>query len=183
MIKISNRYFENKIILIKNKKFLDSRGYFLESFNLKNFNNKFKKIKFVQDNFSFSKKKFTLRGLHYQKQPFAQKKLIQVLRGKIIDIVVDINPKSKNFGTYKKFLLSATNCNMLFIDDSFAHGFCTMEENTLVHYKVNKYYNKNSEKTISWNDQTLKIEWPKTNIKFNISKKDKKGESFKKLFL
>lgn len=178
-MKIVGNYFDNKVVLIKNNKFSDSRGYFFESFRLKNFKN----TKFVQDNFSFSKHKYTIRGLHYQEKPYSQIKLIHVLKGEISDVVVNINPKNKYFGKYKEFKLSSKNFNMLLIDKDFAHGFCTLEKETLVHYKVSKYYNKNSEKTIKWNDPYLNINWSSYKKKFTISKKDKNGSMFKDIIL
>tara|TARA_Y100000768_G_C23847095_1_gene619121 strand:- start:146 stop:694 length:549 start_codon:yes stop_codon:yes gene_type:complete len=180
-MKIINKDFNNRIFLIQNVIHSDKRGFFYEGYNKKLFDKKIKKINFVQDNYSFSKLKYTIRGLHYQKKPKSQIKLIQVLRGKILDIVVDINPKSKFYGTYKNYLLDSKNSQMLLIDDNFAHGFCTLEENTLVNYKVNNYYNKQKEETIIWNDNYLNIKWPKAKTDYIISKKDLNGILFKKL--
>ena len=115
--------------------------------------------------------------MHFQKPPHNQSKIITVLCGEIIDVVLDINPKSKNFGKYKFFKLNAKNSRVLFINDDFAHGFCTTKKNTKVLYKVSKFYNPKSEKTILWSDESIKIKFPKSK-KYYLSKKDKLGKKF-----
>ena len=106
-----------------------------------------------------------------------------MLKGKIVDIVLDINPKSKYFGLHKKYILDSKKSQMLLINDDFAHGFCTLENDTLVKYKVDNYYNKKNEVTVFWNDKSLKIKWPKNNSNFIISKKDSEAKNFDKIKL
>ena len=161
--------------LIKTSNFRDFRGYFYESYNEKKIN---LKKKFVQDNIAYSKFKGTIRGLHFQKKPFSQDKLIRVIRGSIQDVVVDIRLNSKSFGKYKTFILNEKNKNQLFVPSGFAHGYCSLEDDTIVHYKVSKYYNPNSEITIKWNDEDLKIKWKIHGLIPHISIKDKQGLNF-----
>ena len=164
--------------LIKTSSYKDLRGYFYESYNEKKIN---LKKKFVQDNIAYSKFKGTVRGLHFQKKPFSQDKLIRVIKGSIQDVLVDIRPSSKFFGTYKTFILNEKNKNQLFVPSGFAHGYCSLENDTIVHYKVSKYYNPNSEITIKWNDKDLNINWKIDGLKPNISNKDKQGLNFYEL--
>ncbi len=158
------------------KKHRDSRGYFYEIFN-KLDKNKFNLPIFNQDNISFSKNTGTLRGIHFQKNPFQQGKLISVINGKIQDIIVDIRKKSKNYGNYMSIILSKKNNKQVYIPPGFAHGFLTLENNTLVAYKVSRKYNKKSEVSILWDDKDLKIKW-QINKKPILSKKDKNGIRF-----
>ncbi len=173
-------FFNNNVILLKNKKYRDKRGFFIELYNHKSFN-LLNNTDFVQDNLSFSKKINTLRGLHFQKGKYSQAKLLTVLQGKIFDVVVDINKKSKTFGQYKSFILNEKDNYTLYVGEGFAHGFCTLIKDTLVHYKVNNYYSARDEKTIIWNDKDLNIKWPKMSSDLIISNKDKKGVQFSQL--
>jgi len=159
-----------KDLLVSNKKsFKDKRGYFRELYLEKHF-----KTKFPFDVMSYSKKN-VLRGLHLQlKNP--QAKLITVLHGKIFDVCVDCRSKSKTFGKYFSIYLSEKENKSLFIPAGFAHGFCSMTDEVVLHYKCSKYRNANSETGILWNDNDLNIKWP--NKKFIISDKDKKNISF-----
>ena len=175
------KFFDNKIIIFYNKKFSDHRGFFFNLFNEKIFGKYLNKIKFVQDNISFSKKINTIRGLHFQIPPHNQAKLIFVLEGEILDVVVDINPNSKYFGKSKMFKLDSKKNNSLFVSDDFAHGFCTLKKNTKVLYKVSKYYNPKSERTIIWNDRSLLINWPYKKKPF-LSEKDKVAQDFNSLY-
>jgi dTDP-4-dehydrorhamnose 3,5-epimerase len=175
-MKIIKKKF-NDIFLINSKKFSDKRGYFSEIYNKKNFYKIINKnINFVQLNFAFSKVP-TLRGLHFQKGRYAQGKLIKVLKGKIYDVVININPKSKNFRKWAGFILSSNKNNLLWVPKGYAHGYLTLTKNTEVQYLCDNYYKKTSERCILWSDKTINIKWPK-NIKFNISDKDKKGNLF-----
>ena len=159
-----------KDLLVSNKKtFKDKRGYFRELYLEKHF-----KTKFPFDVMSYSKKN-VLRGLHLQlKNP--QAKLITVLHGKIFDVCVDCRSKSKTFGKYFSIYLSEKENKSLFIPAGFAHGFCSMTDEVVLHYKCSEYRNANSETGILWNDNDLNIKWP--NKKFIISDKDKKNISF-----
>jgi len=165
------------LILIESKKFFDERGYFFESYNEKIYSEIGIKNKFVQDNFSISKKN-VLRGLHYQKKN-PQGKLISVIKGSILDIAVDIRKNSKSYGKYESFFLSENDCKQLWIPENFAHGFLTLSSNTIVTYKCTELYNPKDQNTIIWNDKDLNISW---GIKKPIvSEKDKKGFLFKNI--
>ena len=148
----------------------DSRGYFRELFLKKNINKNF-----IFDYFSLSKKN-VIRGIHIQlKKP--QAKLITVFSGKIFDVVVDCRVRSKTFGKCFSIILYANKNKSLFIPSGFAHGFCSLSNNTILHYKCTNYRDKNSETGIIWNDKTLKIKWPIKNP--IVSSKDKKNYIFK----
>lgn len=165
------------LILIKTKQFFDSRGYFFESFNERIYSKNGIKNYFVQDNFSISKKN-VLRGLHYQRRK-PQGKLISVIKGKILDVVVDIRKNSQTFGKYQSFILSKENSKQLWIPKNFAHGFISLSTNTIVNYKCTDFYDPNDQSTIMWNDKDLNINW---HIKRPIiSKKDKNGIFFRDL--
>ncbi len=175
---ILKKYFNNKVLVIKSNVYSDSRGFFSEFYN----KDDFKKIgihkEFKQDNFSLSKKKFTLRGIHLQEKPYSQAKLIRVVYGKIIDIIVDLRKKSDTFGMYKKITLSDKNSEMIYIPEGFGHGFLTLSKNTMVNYKVSNFYSPLSEITIHYKDSELNLNLGKyENIKFTVSKKDLKGIS------
>lgn len=156
--------------------FNDDRGYFFESFNQKKFEETTGYDKtFVQDNQSLSHKN-VLRGLHFQMPPYAQAKLVRVVRGAVLDIAVDIRKNSPTYGKYISLILSDQNNLALFIPEGFAHGFVTLEENTVFIYKCSEFYNKESERTIMWNDPKLNIDW---NCKSPIiSFKDQEGLGF-----
>ena len=157
--------------------FKDRRGYFIELFNNRRFNDSFlNNISFDQDNFSCSNKN-VLRGLHFQSPPYSQGKLIQVLQGKILDVIVDIRKSSKTYGNHIKFELSAETHKQLWIPPGFAHGFLTLEDKTLFSYKCTNYYSKEHEMDLLWNDVDLDINWGIENP--IISEKDKKANSFK----
>ncbi len=164
-------YFDNKVILIKNKIFSDNRGFFRETYNKKLFKSIGIKDTFVQDNHSLSKKKGTLRGMHFQTKPFEQSKILTVKKGKIFDVVLDIRKNSKYFGMHKSFILSDKNNYQIYVSKGFAHGFLTLEENTEIDYKVSNFYSPKHEKTIVWNDKDLNIKWNYSKV--IISKKDR----------
>lgn len=163
--------------LIKPKVFHDERGFFLEFWNEKVFAENGIAAKFVQDNHSMSVKKGILRGLHFQLPPFEQAKLLRVTRGKIFDVIVDLRKKSKTYGKWESFEISAENFEMIFVPRGFAHGFVTLEDNTEVIYKVDNIYTPEFDSGIIWNDPILNIDWP---IKDPIlSEKDSKLQFFK----
>ena len=165
------------LFLYKRDTHKDNRGYFRELFT-----EKFLKVKFPFDMMSFSKKN-VIRGLHLQlKNP--QGKLLTVLSGKIFDVAIDCRKKSKTYGKYFSTILSDKDNTSLYVPEGFAHGFCSLKNNTILHYKCTNYRSAKSEVGIMWNDPELKIHWPKK--KFIISKKDKNNLSFsefKKKFL
>lgn len=150
----------------------DERGYFMESFNEKRFQESIgQNIHFVQDNQSFSTKG-VLRGLHYQTGEHAQAKLVRVLQGEVLDVAVDIRPDSKTFGETVSILLSAENKKQLFIPRGFAHGFLVLSETATFFYKCDNFYNKESEGGIIYNDSTINIDWQFEMNELIISEKD-----------
>ena len=157
------------LFLYKKDTYKDNRGYFRELFIEKNFKNKF-----PFDIMSLSKKN-VLRGLHLQ-MTNPQGKLLTVIKGKILDIAVDCRKKSKTYGKHFSIMLSDKDNTSLFIPKGFAHGFCSLENNTILHYKCTKYRSAKSEVGILWNDPELKIKWPIKKV--IISKKDKHNLSF-----
>ena len=164
------------LLIFQPRVFNDDRGYFFESFNQEKFNQLIGlNVQFCQDNESLSKKN-VLRGLHFQKPPFAQGKLVRVISGKVLDVAVDIRKSSETYGKYQMIELSAENKKIFWIPPGFAHGFLVLEENTVFSYKCSNYYSPESEGAIKWNDKDLKIEWPISNP--NVSEKDNVGEDF-----
>ena len=158
------------VILIEPKSFSDDRGFFLESFKTSEFVSNGINTKFVQDNISHSGKD-VLRGLHFQKNPNAQAKLVTVVKGEIFDVAVDIRKNSSTYGKWVSEILSADNHNLLYVPEGFAHGFCVLSKEAAVHYKVNNEYSPEDEKGIIWNDPSLNINWPLTDV--IISNNDK----------
>lgn len=148
-----------EVILITPNSFPDERGFFLEHFKESEFSSNGIKTKFVQDNFSHSIKG-VLRGLHYQKNPKAQAKLVSALRGEIFDVAVDLRKDSPTYGKWVGEILSENNHNLLYIPEGFAHGFCVLSEQADVLYKVSQEYSPEDEKGILWNDAELNITWP-----------------------
>ncbi|WP_316507060.1 dTDP-4-dehydrorhamnose 3,5-epimerase [Nitrosopumilus sp.] len=148
-----------KVMLVDAQSFSDERGFFLESFKESTFINTGINTKFVQDNFSHSIKN-VLRGLHYQKNPKAQAKLVTALKGKIFDVAVDIRKNSPTYGKWVGEILSDQNHKLLYIPEGFAHGFCVLSEDADVLYKVNQEYSPEYEKGILWNDPEIDIVWP-----------------------
>jgi dTDP-4-dehydrorhamnose 3,5-epimerase len=163
--------------LIKPKIFRDERGFFVETWNEKLFAENGISAKFIQDNHSMSVKKGVLRGLHFQKPPHTQAKLVRVTRGKVFDVIVDIRKDSPTFGKWEGFEISAEDMNMLFVPRGFAHAYCTLEDNTEFLYKVDNFYAPESDSGIIWNDPTLNISWPVEEP--TLSEKDAKLQNFK----
>jgi len=146
------------LYIIEPKIFEDDRGYFYESYNKEQLLKYGIDIEFVQDNQSLSHKN-VLRGLHYQNEPYAQDKLVRVIKGSVIDIAVDIRKDSPTYGKWIKVFLSEKNKLSFLIPKGFAHGFITLEDNTIFSYKCSNVYNKQSEGGIIWNDPTIDIDW------------------------
>ncbi len=158
--------------IIEPKVFNDERGYFFETFNRQSFQKAVGiDVNFVQDNESASTKG-VLRGLHYQTGEYAQAKLVRVIKGKVLDIVVDIRKGSKTFGQHFSIELSEDNKQQLYIPRGFAHGFVVLSETAIFSYKCDNYYNKASEGGIIYNDATLKLDWQLHEDRFIISEKD-----------
>ena len=158
------------VFLIKNKEFKDERGSFLKLQN-KIINKK------IINYFSFNKKKHTLRGLHFQKKPYQEVKIITCLKGSIFDVVVNVNKNSKNYLNWKSFLLTDKKKISLYVGKDYAHGFLTMDDNSIVSYQIIGNYSTKHQSGILWNDKKIKIHWP--HIPKIISTRDKK---FKKLY-
>ena len=158
--------------IIEPKIILDERGYFMESFNEKTFQEGVEQaVHFVQDNQSFSTKG-VLRGLHYQTGEHAQAKLVRVLQGEVLDVAVDIRPNSPTFGQYESVLLSAENKKQFFVPRGFAHGFLVLSETATFFYKCDNFYNKESEGGLIFNDETVNINWNFPTNELIISEKD-----------
>lgn len=146
-------------VLIETRKFTDERGYFFESFNLQKLEEEIgQQLNFVQDNISQSKKG-VIRGLHLQAPPYAQGKLVRVLKGSVIDVAVDIRKESFTYGQYISVNLSAENNHQFWIPKGFAHGFSVLEEDTIFSYKCTEYYHPESEMSIRFDDPILNINW------------------------
>jgi dTDP-4-dehydrorhamnose 3,5-epimerase len=158
-MKLMKTIFEDAF-LIEPSVFEDHRGFFMESFNSQVFNDLGLTFPFIQDNHSLSVEPGTLRGLHYQLEPYAQTKLIRVVRGAIYDVIVDIRKSSPTYGQWQGFILTEENKRQLLVPRGFAHGFCTLVKNTEVIYKVDNYYSPDHDRGIQWNDTDLKIDWP-----------------------
>lgn len=169
------------IYLIRPNLIKDNRGFFMESWNQDVFNHTLRlEVKFLQDNHSQSHKN-VLRGLHFQNSPFEQGKLVRCVSGKIYDVAVDIRKDSKSFGEWTSTILDDTFHNQLWIPKGFAHGFLTLSQTATVLYKATNYYNKDSERTILWNDKFLDISWPLVDGEPIVSNKDRKGLDFNNL--
>ncbi len=160
------------LYVIKPKLWADERGYFYESYNQKLFAQAGIQADFVQDNQSLSHKG-TLRGLHAQKEPSAQGKLVRVIQGKVLDIAVDIRKHSPTYGQHVRVELSGDNHHLFWIPSGFLHGFVTLTDHTIFTYKVTNFYDKNAEIGVAWNDPDLKIDWGFADSELVLSEKDK----------
>jgi dTDP-4-dehydrorhamnose 3,5-epimerase len=163
------------VVVLEPKVYGDDRGYFFESFRADLFKSMEIPETFVQDNESLSGKG-VLRGLHFQEPPHAQGKLIRVVTGKVLDVVVDIRKHSPTYGKHLKIELNGKGKKMIWIPEGFAHGFVTLEENTVFQYKCTQYYHPESEGSIRWNDPELAIDWGIENP--IVSEKDKRAPLF-----
>lgn len=175
-------FFETPIpdlVIYKPRLFRDERGYFCESFNSKHFVDVGMGRPFIQDNRSFSKKG-TLRGMHLQQGDSAQAKLVGVLKGQVYDAVVDLRPESKTFGESFGITLDASeDPRFLYVPRGFAHGFLVLSDEAEFYYKVDNFYDKESESGLRFDDPELGIKWPKVDVDFVLSSKDKELPSFK----
>ncbi|ABS21270.1 dTDP-4-dehydrorhamnose 3,5-epimerase [Bacillus cytotoxicus] len=174
-MEIVETHFQHALLL-QPRLFEDHRGFFTESYNWKEFQKLGVSYSFIQDNLSFSAKAGTVRGLHFQKEPKAQTKLIQVLKGAIYDVIVDLRVSSPTYKEWKGFILSEENHRQLLVPKGFAHGFCTLVPNTLVMYKVDEYYSSDHDDGLYWNDESLAITWPVSEP--ILSEKDKALPTF-----
>lgn len=163
------------LLIIDPVVFRDDRGYFFESYNIEKMRAAGIEIDFVQDNQSSSMKD-VVRGLHFQTPPFAQAKLVRVVKGSVVDVAVDIRKNSPTYGKHVSVLLSADNFRQFYLPEGFAHGFVALEDDTVFSYKCSALYNKESERCIVFNDPDLGIEWNVENPV--VSEKDLQGECF-----
>jgi dTDP-4-dehydrorhamnose 3,5-epimerase len=164
------------LLIIQPKVFSDGRGYFYESWNRESFRRAGITEDFVQDNQSLSQRG-VLRGLHFQNPPYAQAKLVRVITGSVLDVAVDIRKDSPTYGQHFTLELNAENKTMFYIPAGFAHGFLTLQDDTIFAYKCSNYYNKASEDTLLWNDPDLGIDWGISEPV--LSEKDMQGKAFK----
>ena len=161
------------VVIIEPRLFKDERGYFFESFNQREFEEKVCKTTFVQDNESKSGYG-VIRGLHYQKPPFAQSKLVRVIKGAVLDVAVDIRKGSPTFGQHVAVELTEENHRQFFIPRGFAHGFSVLSEEVIFQYKCDEFYHPEAEGAIAWNDAELGIDWKIPLEKVLVSEKDSK---------
>ena len=165
------------LVVLKPTVFKDNRGYFMESYNQKNINKLLGNVNFVQDNESESSRG-VLRGLHFQKPPYTQAKLVRCLKGSVLDVVLDLRKDSKTYGIFETISLTEENKKQLFIPKGFAHGFIVLSKSAILSYKVDNYYNPESESGIIWNDPDLNIDWKINKNEIIVSEKDKSLPTF-----
>lgn len=168
------------VFIIEPKIFGDARGYFFESFSQREFDEKIDPVQFVQDNESKSCYG-VLRGLHFQKPPYAQSKLVRVVKGKVLDVAVDIRKGSPTYGKYVAAELSEENHRQFFIPKGFAHGFSVLSDEVVFQYKCDSFYAPQSEGAIAWNDPQLAIDWKVPADRVMLSEKDKHHGSLAEL--
>ena len=164
------------VVIIEPRIFKDERGYFYESFSQREFEEKVCRTTFVQDNQSKSSYG-VLRGLHFQKPPYCQSKLVRCIKGAVLDVAVDIRKGSPTFGKHVAVELSEENHRQLFIPRGFAHGFAVLTAEAVFQYKCDNYYNKESEGAIAWNDPELAIDWRIPADKVLLSEKDRNSRN------
>lgn len=170
------------LLLVEPVKHGDARGFFSETFRADLFEAAAGPVRFVQDNHSLSARKGTIRGLHYQKAPRAQGKLVRALRGAILDVAVDARPESPTFGRHVAVELSQENWRQLFVPAGFLHGFCTLTDDVEVFYKTTDFYSAPHDAAVRWNDPTLAVDWPFTQAQAVVSDKDKAAPFFVDVF-
>lgn len=167
--------------LVTPKKWGDERGFFSETHNASTWESAGLHYQFVQDNHSLSRDVGTVRGLHYQTEPFAQDKLVRVVRGRILDVAVDLRTSSPTFGRHVAVELSQENWRQLFVPIGFAHGFVTLEPDTEVLYKVTNFYSPQHDFGLAWDDPDLGIKWPVASEDAMLSAKDRKWPRLREL--
>ena len=168
------------LVIIEPKVFFDGRGYFFESFSQQRFNELVAPITFVQDNESKSSYG-VVRGLHFQKPPYTQSKLVRVVKGAVLDVAVDLRRNSPTFGQYESVLLTEENKRQFFVPQGFAHGFAVLSEEAVFQYKCDNYYAPQSEGSVLWNDPAIGIDWQLPAEVIQLSEKDKKAVLLKDL--
>lgn len=160
------------VVILEPRIFKDERGYFYESFSQREFDEKVRCVTFVQDNQSKSSYG-VVRGLHFQKPPYTQSKLVRCIKGAVLDVAVDVRKGSPTFGKYVAVELTEENHRQLFVPRGFAHGFAVLSDEAVFQYKCDNYYNKESEGSIAWNDPVLNIDWRIPVDRIILSEKDK----------
>ena len=168
------------LVIIEPKVFGDNRGYFFESFSERDFNSQVRQVRFVQDNESKSSRG-VLRGLHFQKPPYAQSKLVRVVKGAVLDVAVDIRKGSPTFGRHASVELNETNHRQVFIPRGFAHGFVVLSDEAIFQYKCDNFYVPQSEGAIAWDDPDLGIDWLIPSEEVILSSKDVSNPRLKDL--
>ena len=168
------------LVVLKPTVFKDNRGYFTESYNQKNINKLLGNVNFVQDNESESSRG-VLRGLHFQKPPYTQAKLVRCLKGSVLDVVLDLRKDSKTYGIFETISLTEENKKQLFIPKGFAHGFIVLSKSAIFSYKVDNYYNPDSESGVLWSDLDLNIDWKINKNEIIVSEKDKNLPTFNEI--
>lgn len=161
------------LIEIRPRKIADERGYFSEIFRLNAFAENAGNVEFVQDNQSLSRRVGTIRGLHFQTGPAAQGKLVRCLAGSLLDVAVDLRTGSRTFGKSVSVVLTSEDNNQLWVPVGFAHGFCTLEPNSVISYRVTAYYSPEHDKGVAWDDPDIAIDWPDVADPETLSTKDR----------
>ena len=164
------------VVIIEPRIFKDDRGYFYESFSQREFEEKVCRTTFVQDNQSKSSYG-VVRGLHFQKPPYSQSKLVRCIKGAVLDVAVDIRKGSPTFGKYVAVELTEENHRQFFVPRGFAHGFAVLSDEAVFQYKCDNFYNKESEGSVAWNDPQLAIDWKIPADKVLLSEKDKQSKN------
>ncbi len=162
------------VVLVRPKRFVDPRGYFVETFNARLFCREVADVRFVQDNEAMSEARGTVRGLHFQRPPMAQGKLVRAARGAILDVAVDIRHGSPTFGRHVAARLDAVEGDQLWVPAGFAHGYCTLEPGSIIAYKVTDFYSGPHDGGIAWDDPALGIDWPIEPHEAILSDKDRR---------
>jgi dTDP-4-dehydrorhamnose 3,5-epimerase len=160
-----------EVFVLTPKRFGDDRGFFTETFNQKVIDEAAGPLNWVQDNMSLSRPKHTLRGLHFQAEPYAQDKLVRCSKGRVLDVAVDIRTGSPTFGKHVRAVLTADKGEQIFVPKGFAHAFLTLEPDCEIVYKVSNYYHQPSDRGLLWNDPALAIDWGVADVV--LSPKDK----------
>ena len=168
-------------LLVIPRKIEDSRGYFSEIFRLDALSERVRCVQFVQDNQSMSVQSGTIRGLHFQSDPAAQGKLVRCLAGKLLDVAVDLRSDSPTYGRWISVELTPEECNQLWVPVGFAHGFCTLEPNTIISYRVTNYYSADHDNGIAWDDPGVGVKWPDIADPDTLSAKDRHQPSLSDL--
>lgn len=159
---------------IKPRKIGDERGYFAEIFRLSTFGERVPGVEFVQENQSLSLRSGTIRGIHFQSHPAAQGKIVRCLAGRLMDVAVDLRQGSPTFGRWISVILSPEECNQLWVPVGFGHGFCSLEPNTIINYRVSSYYSQEHDKGVAWDDPEIGVDWPEIADTETLSPKDRR---------